>query len=717
MAFHPPISPPPVYLRSSPPPPPPPDLPPPPPPHGRKISISRKPVGSPVARKPLSFQISHDAVIQDSPLSTVKIDDLSGLPQAYHTLIEGPYDDRDRSASPPTQISQPREHNMVADVPLVGSQATQAPTQQEYMLPQMQLPHLVGYKHTSASTDSWSLVEDSNEREDNQNRQNQDGTTVDQTSVHNPSYRLSNSSGGSLDSVAEYQPLQYHHQPVLDALRKDVPSGEHLGSNNHLAPNRPTTSMPRPSSAYSSTSDIAGRGRTHSPHYSPGGRARTSSAHSAVSPDIRPVSFIDLLNVPYPQPPPAPTNLSNAHLRNAIGNNISLLSHRKTFDMYLANVKKTSDSAVQYEFAVFMINAIQDMNHEEFEDGESSTSNGKSPDITRTQLLREARSILQRLADRGYPYAQYYLADGFASGLFNKGNEDYDHAFPLFVAASKHGHAEAGYRAALCYEFGWGSRVDAAKAIQFYRQAASKSHPGAMLRLARACLAGDMGLGKRYREGIKWLQRAVEAADVQYNSAPYELGVLHETGFGDDVFIDQSYAAQLFTKSAELGHADASYRLGDAYEHGKLNCPRDPALSIHFYTGAAQAGHSLAMMALCAWYMVGAEPVLEKDENEAYEWAKQAAECGLAKAQYAVGYFTEMGIGCRRDPLEANVWYVKSADQGDERAIHRLAAISAAAEGTDPNQAAAGTGRRGKRKPKVKGSLDADTKSKYFGIF
>jgi TPR repeat protein len=384
--------------------------------------------------------------------------------------------------------------------------------------------------------------------------------------------------------------------------------------------------------------------------------------------------------------------------------------------MYLANVKKTNDSAVQYEFAVFMTNAIREMNQEEFEDGESSTSNGKSPDITRAQLLREARSILQRLADRGYPYAQYYLADGFASGLFSKGTEDNDRAFPLFVAASKHGHAEAGYRAALCYEFGWGSRIDAAKAVQFYRQAASKSHPGAMLRLARACLAGDMGLGKRYREGIKWLQRAVETADFQYNAAPYELGVLHETGFGDDVFIDQSYAAQLFTKSAELGHAGASYRLGDAYEHGKLNCPRDPALSIHFYTGAAQAGHSLAMMALCAWYMVGAEPVLEKDENEAYEWAKQAAECGLAKAQYAVGYFTEMGIGCRRDPLEANVWYVKSADQGDERAIHRLAAISAAAEGADPSQT--GTkGRRKRRKSKVKGDLDADTKSKYFGIF
>jgi TPR repeat protein len=53
----------------------------------------------------------------------------------------------------------------------------------------------------------------------------------------------------------------------------------------------------------------------------------------------------------------------------------------------------------------------------------------------------------------------------------------------------------------------------------------------------------------------------------------------------------------------------------------------------------------------------------------------------LTKAEYAVGYFTEMGIGCRRDVLEANVWYVKAAESGDERAKHRLAAITAAASG------------------------------------
>jgi TPR repeat protein len=54
---------------------------------------------------------------------------------------------------------------------------------------------------------------------------------------------------------------------------------------------------------------------------------------------------------------------------------------------------------------------------------------------------------------------------------------------------------------------------------------------------------------------------------------------------------------------------------------------------------------------------------------------------GFVKAQYAVGYFTEMGIGCRRDILEANVWYVKAADAGDERAKQRLAIIQAAVSG------------------------------------
>lgn len=437
--------------------------------------------------------------------------------------------------------------------------------------------------------------------------------------------------GGSRPPKLQFRATKSASPPPRRLSETAIPSPQHLGLPRN---NRQGVNFSRPASAYSSHSDHGIPSRTRSPQFSPSQYDRTPSANSGRSPDSRPMSYVDLLNVPYPQPPPAPSNLDNAHLRTAVGNNASLLSTKQTLDMYRANVKKTNDPTIQYEFAIFMINTAQEVGGNEQKHTTTSQRSSKPgrnpspPTGSRADLLREARNILQKLSERSYPYAQYYLADGYASGLFNKGTEDYDRAFPLFSAASKHGHAEAGYRAALCYEFGWGTRKDLSKAVQFYRQSASKNHPGAMTRLGKACLMGDMGLVSRYREGLKWLKRAAESADYQYNSAPYELGLLHETGHGDDIFRDESYAAQLFTQSADLGHAEANYRLGDAYEHGKLGCPRDPALSVHFYTGAAQRNHPLAQMALCAWYMVGAEPVLDKNENEAYEWARKAAETG-----------------------------------------------------------------------------------------
>jgi TPR repeat protein len=327
------------------------------------------------------------------------------------------------------------------------------------------------------------------------------------------------------------------------------------------------------------------------------------------------------------QAPPPFASFDNTHLRNQVGANALLLSNKQTLEMYRANAKKSQDPYLQYELAVFMIQAAQSSDGSE----PGTPPRGNSPyDTTsaaKNETLREARQILERLGK--LPQAQYYLADAYASGLFNKGKEENDKAVLLFIAASKHGHAEAGYRAALCYEFGWGGRKDPSKAVQYYRQSASKNHPGAMTRLGIACLRSDLGLSGRYREGVKWLKRATDVADAQYPAAPYELGCMHETGYGDDVFQDESYAAQLFTQAAELGHMDAYYRMGDAYEHGKLNCPRDAALSVHFYTGAAQRGHAMAMMALCAWYLVGAEPVLEKNEDEAYQWALKASELGI----------------------------------------------------------------------------------------
>lgn len=54
--------------------------------------------------------------------------------------------------------------------------------------------------------------------------------------------------------------------------------------------------------------------------------------------------------------------------------------------------------------------------------------------------------------------------------------------------------------------------------------------------------------------------------------------------------------------------------------------------------------------------MVGSPGVLPQSDTEAFLWAEKAAEAGLVKAMYAVGYFLEVGIGTPAD-LPQYVFY------------------------------------------------------------
>lgn len=202
----------------------------------------------------------------------------------------------------------------------------------------------------------------------------------------------------------------------------------------------------------------------------------------------------------------------------------------------------------------------------------------------RENLVTEALGLLKRLADRGHPASQYFLADCYANGIGTyKGKQDFDRAYPLFVLAAKHGHPDAAYRAGTCCENGWGCRRESPKALQFFRKAAAALHPGAMYRLGIVELNGELGLAKRPREGVKWLKRSAEHATAEFPHALHELSLLHEKGIYNVVFVDTEYAVELLAQASELGYAPSAYRLGEFYEYGKLGCPQDPALSIHYY--------------------------------------------------------------------------------------------------------------------------------------
>ena len=122
--------------------------------------------------------------------------------------------------------------------------------------------------------------------------------------------------------------------------------------------------------------------------------------------------------------------LDHSHLKP--GTKASLLSYDKTINMYRENAKKTNSPDIQCDFAIFMVEAAKPIGED---------------DITRYEYLAEAEKLLKQLAARGHAESQYYLGNLFASGLLNKkGKNEFDKAFPLFVQATKHHHADAAYR-------------------------------------------------------------------------------------------------------------------------------------------------------------------------------------------------------------------------------------------------------------------------------
>ena len=86
-------------------------------------------------------------------------------------------------------------------------------------------------------------------------------------------------------------------------------------------------------------------------------------------------------------------------------------------------------------------------------------------------------------------------------------------------------------------------------------------------------------------------------------------------------------------KWAELGNADAQYKLALSYDDGQ---------------GVTQ------------------------DKVLAVKWYRKAADQGYAKAQCDLGYMYQFGEGVAQDKVEAVKWYCEAADQGNKTAEIRL---------------------------------------------
>ncbi|KAI3321544.1 hypothetical protein HD806DRAFT_537215 [Xylariaceae sp. AK1471] len=295
---------------------------------------------------------------------------------------------------------------------------------------------------------------------------------------------------------------------------------------------------------------------------------------------------------------------------------------------------------------------------------------------SRERYIVDSHKILKKLVGAQNTDAMFFLADCVGRGTL--GHEpDQKEAFTLYQSAAKLGHAAAAYRTAVCCELGnddgGGTRKDPLKAIQWYKRAATLGDTPAMYKVGMILLKGLLGQPKNPREAIGWLKRAAERADPENPHALHELGLLYESAQPNDVIIrDEAYALQLFEQAAHLGYKFSQYRLGCVYEYGTMGCPIDTRQSIMWYSRAATQEEHQSELALSGWYLTGSEGVLQQSDTEAYLWARKAATAGLAKAEYAMGYFTEVGIGVPANLEDAKRWYWRAAAQDFPKARERL---------------------------------------------
>ncbi|PBK96533.1 HCP-like protein [Armillaria gallica] len=338
---------------------------------------------------------------------------------------------------------------------------------------------------------------------------------------------------------------------------------------------------------------------------------------------------------------------------------------KEYIEQYRQRIKGDPDPEAHFLYAKYLIDAARKIRAS----GKDQRAAKKYSEV----LVTEALKVMRRLATQGEPYseAQFYMANCHGTGALGL-PVDHERAYHLYLQAAKQNHASACYRVAVCNEIGAGTRKEPERAANFYRKAASMGDTAAMYKLGMILLHGSLGQQRNPREAVGWLRRAAEQADEENPHALHELGLLYEMKSGQVVPHDPIYAKGLFTQAAHLGYTQSQYKLGQCYEYGSLTCPVDPRRSIAWYTKAAEKGDAEAELALSGWYLTGSEGVLKQSDSEAYLWARRAANKGLSKAEYAVGYYAEVGIGIKQDIEFAKRWYMRAAAQGNKRAMNRL---------------------------------------------
>jgi len=212
------------------------------------------------------------------------------------------------------------------------------------------------------------------------------------------------------------------------------------------------------------------------------------------------------------------------------------------------------------------------------------------------------------------------------------------------------------------------NKPDIAKADAAYRKAKAGGSKEATDQLA-ALYEGGLGVEPDWPRAFAIRKPLADAGDPV--SETY-IGLYFERGYG--VPKDMKKAAEWFAKAAGHGSARGNYELGRLYFDGE-GVPESDTLGIKHTRQAAVQGFPQALHMMGLLILNGVNG-LAKDDVEAEQLIRLAAEKGHPAAAHDLGVMYQQGSGVEKDRAEARKWFKACAADGDERCVAKLKASS-----------------------------------------
>lgn len=158
------------------------------------------------------------------------------------------------------------------------------------------------------------------------------------------------------------------------------------------------------------------------------------------------------------------------------------------------------------------------------------------------------------------------------------------------------------------------------------------------------------------RAGEDNAQQLYQQAEACYNSAQGSMKQLR-------------LAAKLYQEAADAGHADAQYMMAHLYAQGEI-VPCETKLARKYLILAARSSREAQV--LYATLQLNGQWGIERDERQACERLRGAAEAGDADAQYLLGSCYETGRGVTKDLEQAIKLWERAGEQNHIEALNAL---------------------------------------------